>query len=184
MNQEFEFSILDWIQENLRSPFMDWLVPKITLLGNAGVIWIIIAVLLLLWRKHRECGSSLSLGLIMSLLIGNVFLKNVIARPRPCWIDESVDLLIANPTDYSFPSGHTLSSFIAATILFSYNKAWGIAAYMLASMIALSRLYLYVHFPSDILAGVVLGIAIGLLVVKISRNNRFWFGTKKIDNCP
>ena len=86
------------------------------------------------------------------MLVGNVCLKNLIARPRPCWLDSSVRLLIADPTDYSFPSGHTLSSVIGATILTKTDRRFGDAAIPLAALIAFSRLYLYVHFPSDVLA--------------------------------
>ena len=98
----------------------------------------------------------------MGVLVGNVALKNLIARPRPCWV-ESVPLLIASPTDYSFPSGHTLSSAIAATILTKTDRRFGYAAIPLAALIAFSRLYLYVHWPSDVLAGALLGILIGNL---------------------
>ena len=95
------------------------------------------------------------------MLVGNVCLKNLIARPRPCWLDSSVQLLISSPTDYSFPSGHTLSSAIGATVLTKANHQFGWAAIPLAAAIAFSRLYLFVHYPSDVLAGAVLGVAIG-----------------------
>ena len=148
----------------MRSDLMDQIMSGISFLGNAGMIWIALAVILVIWNKHRSCGLTLAAGLIASGLIGNVFLKNVVARPRPCWINQSIELAIESPADFSFPSGHTLASFIAATILFNYNKAWGAAAYILAGLIAFSRLYLYVHFLTDVLAGIVLGIAIGLAV--------------------
>lgn len=163
-----ELAILDWIQENLRSDAMDFIMSHITLLGNAGIMWIIIAAALILWKKYRPLGLTMAAGLVSSLVVGNVILKNLFARPRPCWINDTVDLLIAMPEDYSFPSGHTLCSFISATIIFQYNRAWGIAAYILSGLIAFSRMYLYVHFLTDVLAGVILGIAIGLLVSKIS----------------
>lgn len=151
----------------MRSELMDALMKGITFLGNGGMIWIIIATILLLWKRHRRCGAAMAVGLLSGLIIGNGILKNLLARSRPCWINTSVDLLIDIPLDYSLPSGHTLSSFVAATVLFSYNKAWGIAAYILASLIAFSRLYLYVHFPTDILVAIVLGIAIGLMANKV-----------------
>ena len=106
-------------------------------------------------------------GLAVGVLVGNVFLKNFVARPRPCWLDSSVRLLIANPTDYSFPSGHTLSSVIGATILTKTNRRFGYAAIPLAALIAFSRLYLYVHFPSDVLAAAVLGVVIGEVSVRL-----------------
>ena len=103
------------------------------------------------------------------MLVGNVCLKNLIARPCPCWLDSSVRLLIADPTDYSFPSGHTLSSVIGATILTKTDRCFDYAAIPLAALIAFSRLYLYVHFPSDVLAAAVLGVMIGELAFYADR---------------
>ena len=165
-----DFAILDWIQENMRSELMDSLMVAISFLGNAGWIWIVIAVIMLAWKSHRACGTRMAIGLISSLLIGNLFLKHVVARPRPCWINDAVQLLVTSPNDYSFPSGHTLASFISATILFQYNRGWGTVAYILAIIIAFSRLYLYVHFPTDVLVGAILGIAIGIIVYKAVDN--------------
>ena len=108
------------------------------------------------------------------MLVGNVCLKNLIARPRPCWLDSSVRLLIANPTDYSFPSGHTLSSTIAATILTKTDRRFGYVAIPLAVLIALSRLYLYVHFPSDVLAAAVLGVLIGKVSDRVGMHLINW----------
>lgn len=106
-------------------------------------------------------------NLSCGVLVGNVCLKNLIARPRPCWLDDSVKLLIPIPTDYSFPSGHTLSSVVGATVLTKTNRRFDWAAIPLAALIAFSRLYLFVHYPSDILAGAVLGVAIGLAVYRV-----------------
>lgn len=158
-----DFQVLDWIQLHLQCAFLDWLMPKITVLGNGGVIWIIIAVVLVCHRKTRCIGLTMGTGMLCGLVLGNGILKNLVQRDRPCWI-RSVELLIAMPEDYSFPLGHTLSSFIAATVLFQYNRKAGIAAYALAISIAFSRIYLYVHFPSDVLFAVAFGILIGILV--------------------
>lgn len=161
-----DWSILQWIQETLTCPLFDFLMPKITLLGNGGAVWLLAAGGLLCTKKYRRQGLILLGGLAAGVLVGNVCLKNLIARPRPCWLDESVRLLIASPTDYSFPSGHTLSSVIGATILTKTDRRFGYAAVPLAALIAFSRLYLYVHFPSDVLAAAVLGVAIGLLTFR------------------
>ena len=161
-----DWSILHWIQETLTCPLFDFLMPKITLLGNGGAVWLLAAGGLLCTKKYRRQGLILLGGLAVGVLVGNVCLKNLIARPRPCWLDESVRLLIASPTDYSFPSGHTLSSVIGAIILTKTDRRFGYAAIPLAALIAFSRLYLYVHFPSDVLAAAVLGVAIGLLTFR------------------
>lgn len=106
-------------------------------------------------------------GLAVGVLVGNVCLKNLIARPRPCWLDDSVMMLISSTTDYSFPSGHTLSSVIGATVLTKTDRRFGWAAIPLAAVIAFSRLYLFVHFPGDILAGAILGVIIVEAVYRI-----------------
>ena len=159
-----DWGILHWIQTYLACPALDAIMPHLTLLGDIGFIWILTGVVLLCTKKHRRTGILLLLGLLCGALAGNVVLKNLVARPRPCWLDESVQLLIATPKDFSFPSGHTLSSTIGATILTRADRRFGYAAIPLAVLLAFSRLYLYVHFPSDVFAGAVLGLVIGELV--------------------
>ena len=149
-----DWGILHWIQNNITCPFLDAVVPKLTMLGNAGIIWILAGVLLLCTKKYRRQGALVLMGLLAGLLVGNVALKHLVAR------------LIATPTDYSFPSGHTLSSTIAATILAKTDRRFGYAAISLAVLIALSRLYLYVHFPSDVFAAALLGLLIGELTFR------------------
>ena len=158
-----DWSILHWIHGTMTCPFLDFLMPKVTALGNGGAVWLLAAGGLICTKKYRKQGVLLLGGLAAGVLVGNVFLKNFVARPRPCWLDQSVQLLIANPTDYSFPSGHTLSSVIGATILTKTNRRFGYGAIPLAALIVLSRLYLYVHVPSDVLAAAVLGVVIGEL---------------------
>ena len=165
---DIDFKILDFIQEHFSCGFLNFLMPKITFLGNGGMIWITAAIIMIFFKKYRKTGITIGTGLSAGVIIGNVLLKNLIARERPCWINDTVNMLISIPRDYSFPSGHTLSSFIAATIIMHHDKRMGIAAYVLASMIAFSRLYLYVHFPSDVLAGILIGIIIGIVSNVIS----------------
>jgi len=158
-----EFEILYAIN-NLHNPILDKIMIAITSLGNAGLIWIGIAVGLLFGKKTRKCGILMLISLALGLIIGNGFLKNIIARERPCWIDENIKLLIPRPDDYSFPSGHTLASFEAAVMIYLHNKKWGIISLILAVAIAFSRMYLFVHFPTDILVGMILGTGISLAV--------------------
>jgi undecaprenyl-diphosphatase len=165
--QVTDFMILDWIQTHLRCGWLDWLMPKITMLGEAGILWIVIA-LLFLWRKPwRKCGLKLFVSLLICLVLGLVLLKNMIARPRPCWINTDIELLVSVPGDYSFPSGHTWSGISSALIILMDNRRRGIAAMIMAVVIAFSRLYLYVHFPSDVLAGAVFGVLMALLTEKV-----------------
>ena len=169
-----DWGILHWIQNNITCPFLDAVVPKLTMLGNAGIIWILAGVLLLCTKKYRRQGALVLMGLLVGLLVGNVALKHLVARSRPCWLDPSVQLLIATPTDYSFPSGHTLSSVIGATILTKTDRRFGYAAIPLAALIAFSRLYLYVHFPSDVLAAAVLGVLIGKVSDRVGMHLINW----------
>lgn len=154
---EFEFVFLHWLQE-WREPWLDLCMKAVTFLGNGGWFWILLGVLFLCRKNTRKMGMGMLLSLLLGFLVGNILLKNLIARPRPCWLEPGVALLIPVPQDYSFPSGHTLASVEGALSIFWYNKKWGIAALILAALIAFSRMYLFVHFPTDILGGVCLGI--------------------------
>lgn len=116
---------------------------------------------MLISRRYRKQGFMVLIGLLIGLILGNGLVKNLVARQRPCWINSDFPLLIPNPKDFSFPSGHTQASVIAATILTMYNRRWGIIVIPLAVLIAFSRLYLYVHFPTDVLGGAVMGFIIG-----------------------
>lgn len=157
-----EFKILYLIQ-NMHNDILDNIMVFFTSLGNMGLIWLIITAILLINKKHRKCGILLIISLVLSYAIGIIFLKNIIGRPRPCWIDKSIDLLIKVPKDYSFPSGHTLISFVSAETIYLYNKKFGIYSFILAILISFSRMYLFVHFPTDILAGIILGIAVAFI---------------------
>ena len=162
-----DFMVLDWIQGHLRCAWLDWLMPKITFLGEAGLIWIVIALLFLWLKTRRKCGLKMVVSLVICLVLGLLILKNIIARPRPCWINTEMEMLVKVPKDYSFPSGHTLSGISSALIIFKDDRRIGIPALILAVMIAFSRLYLYVHFPTDVLVGTLMGILFGILAPRI-----------------
>lgn len=121
---EIDWIILDEIQKIFGCDFMDTVMPKITILGDAGILWVVIGLCLLVSKKHRKAGIFVLSGLLLGLIIGNGVVKNLVARQRPCWINEDIKLLIVNPKDYSFPSGHTQASAIAATVLTLYKKKW------------------------------------------------------------
>ena len=159
-----ELNILYEIQK-LHSDWLDPIMIFFTNLTNHGEIWIAIAVILLCFKKTRKCGLTMGVALILMLLFGNVIMKNLFTRSRPCWIDPSVTLLIECPTSYSFPSGHTYSSFAGAFTIFFYHKKAGILALILASIIAFSRMYLFVHYPTDILGGILFGLGTALLAI-------------------
>jgi len=166
----FDLKLLNLIYGFFHCAFLDAVMPYISSLGDSGAIWIITAVVLMCFKRTRKDGIILSLSLIFCLIIGNMTLKPLIDRPRPYETDTSIILLIKPLNDGSFPSGHTLSSFAAATTLFLSYKTKAIPAFVLALIIAFSRLYLMVHFPSDVFAGMILGIAFGFMAHKIINN--------------
>lgn len=171
-----DFKILYMINE-LHNDILDKIMIFITNLGDAGIVWILLAIILLFMKKTRKCGILMIISMGIGVIFGNIILKNLIARPRPCWIDRSIKLLIETPKDYSFPSGHTLASFEAAIMIYLNNKKAGLISIIMACLIAFSRMYLFVHFPTDILGGAILGTVISILVYygykKIREDNKF-----------
>lgn len=161
MNWEF-----DWLYalQQIHNPVLDKIMVALSTIGNAGILWIVLAVILLIMKKTRRCGAQMAFAMLLTFIIGNLVLKNMISRDRPCWIDPTVALLVKNPMDFSFPSGHSMNGFTAAVTILFYDKRWGIAAIILASLVAFSRLYNFVHFPTDVFAGVVIGTVVACLV--------------------
>ena len=164
----FDLPILDWIAANLWCPVLDAVMPVITLLGDAGIFWIAVAVLFMITKKYRTTGLSMMLALMMGLLVCNICLKPAIARIRPYdfqmeYFMKEIPLLVGGMHDFSFPSGHTIASFEAAVAILLNNRKLGIPAMILAFLIAFSRLYLYVHYPSDVIVSIVLGTALAFL---------------------
>lgn len=169
--QNWDISVLNFIQENIVNPVLDVFFSLITHLGDDGIFWIAIAVVMLFFEKTRKTGIMMGAALILGLIIGNGVLKNVFGRVRPYALDDamrSIDqLLVKAPSDASFPSGHTLASFEASVVLMIRDKRFGIPALIIAVCVALSRLYLYIHFPTDVIAGAILGTVNAVLAVLI-----------------
>ena len=164
----FDLPILDWIQANLQSGFMDKFMPFITMFGDAGIFWMVCAALLLFFPKTRKTGLGMAIAMVIGLLVCNVTLKPLVARIRPydLQLQEfgiTIQLLGERMHDFSFPSGHTIASFEAAVVLLKNSKKMGIPAMILAVLIAFSRLYLYVHYPTDVIASVILGTLFALI---------------------
>ncbi len=156
-----ELPILDFIQQNMAGGILDPIMIFITHLGDAGILWILASIILLCFPKTRKIGGAIALSLVVEALICNVALKPLIARTRPYDVNEAMKslLLIKAPTDYSFPSGHTGAAFATVGALFFIKcKAW-IPTAILSALIAFSRMYLYVHYPTDVLCGLLLGVA-------------------------
>ena len=162
--------ILLWIQDNLRAGWLDPIMKFITYLANGGALWIAICVLLLILKKTRTTGLVCSISLASTFLLNNIILKNVVARTRPYEAIEELNRIIGAQSDYSFPSGHSGASFAVAVVIFmEMPKKYGVPALILAALIALSRLYVGVHYPSDVIAGILTGTVYAVITVTIYR---------------
>lgn len=184
-----ELKILDYIQ-TFRTPLLDKIMVGFSSLSNHGEIWIFFGMLIFLIsflsnkddNKYRHVNSvigrkrefpkrekminkgfSILLALLLSFIVVNLCLKPLVMRVRPYEVNQSIKLAVDALKDYSFPSGHASASFAAAVAMCFWNKRFGALAIVLASIISFSRLYLYVHYPSDVIAGIVIGIICGLL---------------------
>lgn len=171
MNWELEFLL--FLQNNMQ---WDWLKPLmvfITKLGNAGFVWLGIIALIYFYKKNKEQTVATLFALAICAIVGNLIIKNIVMRPRPFQAYPYVQLLITAPKDYSFPSGHTSVSFaVAAMISYFYSKK-GKYAWLLASLIAFSRMFLFVHYPTDVLAGMLVGFSCAYLAIVCYQKH--WF---------
>lgn len=163
----FDEPALEFIQNSIRSPFMDGLMTAITYLGSAGFVWIITAAVFACFKKYRTHAAVLIAALLLGQLLGNVILKPLVGRVRPSNINMEISIPITRPADFSFPSGHALSSFAAAFVIFRSNRRFGAFAFPMAALIAFSRVYLYVHYPTDVLGGAAVGIAVGFIAARL-----------------
>lgn len=174
---EIEFNILYFLQ-TLHRPWLDSFMVAVTSLGDHGLAGILLGMVLFCIKRTRKMGAAILLSIMLGFLAGNIVLKNLFARQRPCWMDTTIPLLVKNPWDYSFPSGHTMVSFEVAVSVFLMNKPWGKIALAVAALVAFSRLYLFVHFPSDVLAGVALAAGLALAA---NRLVLWWYDKRQKD---
>lgn len=157
--------ILLFIQEHIRNTLCDVFFKNITHLGDAGIFWILLTIVLLCFKQTRKAGIYSACGLILSLIVNNLILKNLIGRVRPYELVEGLNCIVGPAHDASFPSGHTGASFASAVSIYKQiPKKFAIFFIVLASLIAFSRLYVGIHYPTDVLGGLVTGIGIGIIV--------------------
>ena len=168
----FDSSILLWIQNSVRADFATPIVKIITHMGDKGIFWILLTLALLIYpnRKTRRLGVFCGAAMVFGLVVTNLIIKNWVARVRPYDIDhplfQRLILIVGAEHDYSFPSGHTTNSLACAWVLFKKApKKWGVAALVLAILISLSRLYVGIHYPTDVLGGAVIGIGSACLSI-------------------
>lgn len=166
-----DMAILQAIHSTLGSPALDAIMPVFTAMGEKGILWILVALVLIVWRKTRMWGLLMVAAMAVDFACVEV-LKGIVARPRPFIADPSIQLIVDPPDGYSFPSGHTSFSFVAATVILfmPLKKYWKVIAYVLAAIIAFSRLYLFCHYPTDVLGGLLIGIAVALVVVALGKH--------------
>lgn len=168
-----DIAILEWINNNLHaSNTLTSIFAFITNLGDVGFIWLLLSLILMMFKNTRKAGLVMIISLGVNYLMVDIFLKHVFVRTRPYFISDEIMSFLKSigfklPSSYSFPSGHSSSSFSVAFALFLYNKKWGTPSLVLASLIAFSRLYFGVHYPTDVLAGVMIGIIVAYLVFNI-----------------
>lgn len=161
----FDRIIMTTIQQHCHNTVADTLFPIITYLGESGIFWIAVSLVLVCMKNTRRCGICMLAALALGFISGELILKNIVCRPRPFMsFPDYTALLITKPSGWSFPSGHSCSSFAVATALFIHNKRLGLPALILAALIAFSRVFLFVHWPSDIIAGAALGVASAVLI--------------------
>lgn len=166
--QAMELAILNWIQSHLRCGLLDVTMSAISWTANHGELWILLALVLLLIRGQRKYGAAVACGLALDLVSCNLLLKPLVNRVRPFAVNTAVELLVAPPGDASFPSGHTAASFAAVFALKTAGSPLWKPALAVALVMAFSRLYLYVHWPSDVLGGALLGAAVGWLGARLA----------------
>lgn len=161
---------MSFFQTHLRTPAGDAVFPVITYLGEAGAVWLLLALFFLCRKSSRRCGLLMLCAVAGGFLFGEMFLKNIVCRARPFQMFPGyTNPLISPPSGFSFPSGHSCSSFAAATVLVGCFKKRAIPAVLLAALIAFSRIYLFVHWPTDVLAGILLGVLFGLLTLFLAK---------------
>lgn len=159
----WDASVITAIYENVHSAFLTMFFRIVTLLGEGGIFWIAVAVILLFFKKTRRSGICIGASLLIGVIVGNGIIKNVVARPRPYDAIEGIESVVSHLSDYSFPSGHSLCCFGAATALAMNRTKWAIPAYVGAVLVAVSRLFLFVHYPTDVICGALLGVLFGVL---------------------
>ena len=169
-------SFLPWLFSQIRNPILDSVMVALSFLGDGGIIWIAAIVAMLISKKYRRAGVAAAISLLLCFVLGNFVIKPLVGRIRPCNANPLLELLIERPDDFSFPSMHTATAFSVAVIILLQSRALGIPAIILAFFVALSRVYLHVHYTTDILAGMFFGSLFALAFYCV------FFKIKKVNN--
>lgn len=159
--QGLDEAILLFVQDNIRTPALTAVMRLFSLLGDMGIMWIALGLALLAFARTRRRGAAMLGALAAEYVICDLVIKKLVLRPRPYLVIAPLELLVAPESSTSFPSGHSASSFVCAYMLARMFGRKGTWAYLPAALIALSRIYVGVHYPSDVVTGVLLGTLIG-----------------------
>ena len=174
--QRMDNKILDAIQRRMRCRFLDIVMPAVSVSANLGAVWLAVIVAFIVSERYRRNGFILAGMLALCIIVGNFGLKPYAARLRPCHEDPDHPLLIRRPLDYSFPSCHTLAAFACAMAIFWANPFFGFCAFVYAVLIAFSRMYLFVHYPSDVFAAMIIGVTMPwsavVLLIRLRRREK------------
>lgn len=159
-DQKIAFSMSQFYCHHILNEIMKF----ISSCGDFGMSWLIVILITNIYEPTRHMSIDMLIALISATLIGQITIKSIVRRKRPCHTYTQVPMLVSVPNDLSFPSGHTTSSFACSTVMFIFNPILGLIGYIYASLTAISRIYLFVHYPSDVICGMLLGISIGCVV--------------------
>jgi Membrane-associated phospholipid phosphatase len=170
---KFDLKILEFIHNNLQNSFFNKIMPPITSLGEYSLFWLLLGGVLIINKKYRKIGILTVLTILLTIIMDGAIIKNIVQRPRPFLQETTINMLITKPLDYSFPSVHTAAAVAACVILFKTIKKYSIPFIFLAILIAFSRLYLFVHYPSDVLGGVFLGLISSKIVLHFSGKSEY-----------
>ncbi len=168
-----DINILRMIHEYSQNSIFDQVMPMITFLGNKGIIWILLCIVLFTQKKYRRIAAFALFALILSTVMGEGILKYLFHRTRPFLEVEDIKILVEKPLSYSFPSGHTASSFAVAGVIARTIERYKISVMVLAGLMAFSRLYLFVHYPSDVLGGMILGLSCAKIALMFYKKDAF-----------
>lgn len=163
---KFDFAVLFALQK-IHCTLLNVFFAFFTYIGSGGILWIAAAVVLLCIRNKRTAGLAASIALILELVVNEWIIKHIFERPRPFTLHPEIDTIVAKPSSFSFPSGHTCSSFAAATAIFMFDRRLGSIAYVIAAIIGFSRNYFFIHYPTDVICGALEGVLLGLLAAVI-----------------
>lgn len=171
-----DFAILDALQK-IHNPVLNVILAFFTYIGEGGIVWIAFALVLLFFKdkQKKKISAAVLLSLILEVIFNEKIIKHIVKRPRPFTLHPNIDTIVHRPGSFSFPSGHSCCAFAAATAVFMFDKRLGIFCYITAALIAFSRNYFYIHYPTDVLCGAVLGVILGIIsavIIKAVMNSR------------